>query len=613
MVRAFVAGEDSTFFVHSGIDFMSILRAAWVNLRAGGEIKQGGSTITQQMVKGLLLSPERRFRRKIREMILARDIEKRFTKQEILYLYLNQIYFGHGAYGIGEATRTYFGKDVADLTISEGALLAGLPKAPSRYSPRANPEQAEQRRRYVLERMLADGFLDDTTYETALAELPVLAESERDGGLRRGRLLHRGGAPLPLRRAGRRCRAERRPQHRDDSRPGPAAGGGSRRAAGPTGSQQAPGLPRPPAPRGPRGDSRRARAARAGERPRRGAPEELARALPRSCRTSRGRPERPPRTLSGEGPFVGVVTEIDVEGKLARVGFAPDIEAVVHLEDVAWAREPDPTKAPRRVRSIDLVFRVGDVAPFLTLPGPPGEGEAQEALRVTLHQEPIVEGALALARRGAPGGPRPGGRLRLPAQPVRPRHPGAAPARLRLQAPDLWRRAGQGLHAGLHHLRPARRVQGRGVGLHLAPAQLRSLVLRADHAARGPGALGQQRHRPPLPGRGRRLRDRLRAAPGDRIPAQPRPLACAGLERPLAARADARLRDLPQPGPPRRADLRAARYEPGGRGSARARTPGPRPTRAGPASRRRTRRSSPTSRPRPSARTAAKSSTAPTR
>jgi penicillin-binding protein 1A len=94
VVEAFVSGEDNTFFEHKGIDYQSILRAVWVNLLAGGEKKQGGSTITQQMVKGLLLSPERTYRRKIREMILARRIEQRFTKREIFYLYLNQIYFG---------------------------------------------------------------------------------------------------------------------------------------------------------------------------------------------------------------------------------------------------------------------------------------------------------------------------------------------------------------------------------------------------------------------------------------------------------------------------------------------------------------------------------------
>ncbi len=147
VVRSFVAAEDSAFFEHSGIDYLSILRAAWANLRAGGEIVQGASTITQQTVKGLLLSPERKFRRKVREIILARDIEQRLTKQEILFLYLNQIYFGHGAYGIKEAARSYFDKQVDELSVSESAQLAGLPKAPSSYSPHRHPQLAEQRRR----------------------------------------------------------------------------------------------------------------------------------------------------------------------------------------------------------------------------------------------------------------------------------------------------------------------------------------------------------------------------------------------------------------------------------------------------------------------------------
>ncbi|HVH19430.1 MAG TPA: transglycosylase domain-containing protein, partial [Myxococcota bacterium] len=175
VVMAFVAGEDKTFFEHSGIDFQAILRAALSNLLAG-ETVGGASTITQQTVKGLLLSPERTYRRKIREVILARRIEQHFSKEEILYLYLNQIYFGHGAYGIGDAARTYFGKDVSVLTVSEAAQLAGLPKAPSRYSPFTNPRRAEQRRRYVLGRMRDEDFIDETAFEIALASPPVLAE-----------------------------------------------------------------------------------------------------------------------------------------------------------------------------------------------------------------------------------------------------------------------------------------------------------------------------------------------------------------------------------------------------------------------------------------------------
>ncbi|MGH7336458.1 MAG: transglycosylase domain-containing protein, partial [Myxococcota bacterium] len=179
VVDAFVSAEDRTFFEHEGIDFVSIARAAWKNLRAGGKV-EGASTITQQMVKGLLLSPERTYTRKIREMILARRIEQRFTKQEILYLYLNQIYFGHGAYGIGEAARTYFGKPVDALSVSEAAQLAGLPKAPSKYSPIHHPERAERRRRYVLDRMLEDRKIDESAYRRALAAVPVFSDDATD-------------------------------------------------------------------------------------------------------------------------------------------------------------------------------------------------------------------------------------------------------------------------------------------------------------------------------------------------------------------------------------------------------------------------------------------------
>ena len=176
VVHAFVAAEDDAFFEHTGIDYRSILRAAWVNLRAGG-VEQGASTITQQMVKGLLLTPERKFRRKIREMILARRIEQRLTKEEILYLYLNQIYFGRGAYGIGEAARSYFGVGVGDLTVAQAAQLAGLPKAPTRFSPFNDPARAESRRLYVLGRMQEEGFIDADVYAQAVAEAPEVAES----------------------------------------------------------------------------------------------------------------------------------------------------------------------------------------------------------------------------------------------------------------------------------------------------------------------------------------------------------------------------------------------------------------------------------------------------
>src|SRR5690606_2812007 len=129
-----------------------MLRALWVNVRGGS--RQGGSTITQQVVKNVLLSPAPTFERKMKEVILARKIEHELTKDEIFELYLNQIYFGHGRYGVEEAARYYFGKNVRDLSLSEAATLAGVPKGPSIYNPRDRPEKAEARRAFVLGQML---------------------------------------------------------------------------------------------------------------------------------------------------------------------------------------------------------------------------------------------------------------------------------------------------------------------------------------------------------------------------------------------------------------------------------------------------------------------------
>ncbi|MBW1889417.1 MAG: PBP1A family penicillin-binding protein [Deltaproteobacteria bacterium] len=158
LTEAFIAAEDARFYKHKGIDFISIVRAFFKNLEAGA-IVQGGSTITQQVTKSFLLTPERSYKRKIREAILAYRIDKTFTKAEILYLYLNQIYLGHGAYGVEAAAENYFGKSSKDLNLAECAILAGLPQAPSRYSPFRHPERAKQRQIYVLNRMVAEGFI----------------------------------------------------------------------------------------------------------------------------------------------------------------------------------------------------------------------------------------------------------------------------------------------------------------------------------------------------------------------------------------------------------------------------------------------------------------------
>jgi penicillin-binding protein 1A len=165
--NAFIAAEDDRFYQHKGINLVSILRAFLKNIEAGS-IVQGGSTITQQVTKSFFLSPEKSYQRKIKEVILAYRIDKTFSKEEILFLYLNQIYLGHGAYGVQAAAENYFGKDVQELTLAECAILAGLPQAPSRYSPFRYPERARTRQTYVLNRMVAEGYITITQATDAL-------------------------------------------------------------------------------------------------------------------------------------------------------------------------------------------------------------------------------------------------------------------------------------------------------------------------------------------------------------------------------------------------------------------------------------------------------------
>lgn len=166
---AFLAAEDTEFHKHGGVDFQAIARAFIANWRQE-EIVQGASTITQQVVKQLLLSPERSYERKLKEVILARQLEGQFRKEQILELYLNEIYFGAGSYGLVAAAQTYFGVEVPDLSIAQSALLAGLAKAPSRFNPYTNVSRATERQRYILRRMLEEDMIEPDEYRTALEE-----------------------------------------------------------------------------------------------------------------------------------------------------------------------------------------------------------------------------------------------------------------------------------------------------------------------------------------------------------------------------------------------------------------------------------------------------------
>jgi len=385
VIQAFLASEDSSFFEHGGIDYLSILRAAWANLRAGGNV-QGASTITQQMVKGLLLTPERTYVRKIREAILARQIEDRFTKQEILYLYLNQIYFGQGAYGIGEAARTYYGKPVSEIDVSEAALLAGLPKAPSRYSPMNHPDAAEKRRLYVLERMLEEGFIDRDRYEFAVASPPLLAEDRdfADAGTAayfveevRRRLFDELGGDVVL-------RGGIQVETTLDSELQAAAVAAVRTGIDDLDHRQ-----------GYRGPLRQV------------APAQFADELKRLADANGLVPggdtdgdeadaEAAEIALEPDVVYEGLVTEVDNAANTARIAFAPGVEAIIFHEDLRWARPAHPDKAPYKIREIATALTAGDVTHFALRGSDEDTYEVvPEGLqRVTLVQHPIVQAAL---------------------------------------------------------------------------------------------------------------------------------------------------------------------------------------------------------------------------
>ena len=175
LIEAFIAAEDARFFEHQGVDFFSIMRALMKNITLM-DIVQGGSTITQQITKSLLLTPEKSYARKIKEAILAYRIEKSLSKSDILSIYLNQIYLGHRSYGIEAAALTYFGKTASKLNLAESALLAGLPKAPSAYSPIRHLNRAKRRQRYVLERMVQRRYITEEEAQEA-AEAPIVIAS----------------------------------------------------------------------------------------------------------------------------------------------------------------------------------------------------------------------------------------------------------------------------------------------------------------------------------------------------------------------------------------------------------------------------------------------------
>jgi penicillin-binding protein 1A len=434
---AFVAAEDGAFFEHDGIDYSSIIRAAIANLREGG-IAQGASTITQQMVKSLLLTPERTYKRKMREIILSRRIEQQFSKEEILYLYLNQIYFGNAAWGIGQAARSYFGKDAPNLTISEAALLAGLPQRPSSYDPNRNPKAAEARRRYVLSRMWSDGYIDEATYETELALPPEIKSHPDRDNLRvsrhfteevRRKLFERLDSDLIL-NSGLRIETtldvDLQRVALEAVQAGIEAHDHRRGYRGPTRQVAESDIGAEisslddfnssdfliteivvdPELQANADDNVEEDASK---------PSRLA-AFFASMNGGKDdedatHDEESSIAVLREMPFdknlSGVVIEVDGERQTALIGLGLEITGIVHLDDVEWAREPDLKVRPRPVKKITSIFSVGDVAQFIRLPDhavedsedptastTDGEEIVRRPARLDIWQEPIAEGAL---------------------------------------------------------------------------------------------------------------------------------------------------------------------------------------------------------------------------
>jgi len=353
---AFLAAEDSTFFAHHGLDFKAMVRATVANVLAGGVV-QGASTITQQVARNMFLSSERRFARKIKEAILAYRIEKNFTKQDILGLYLNHIYLGQGAYGVQAAALTYFGRPVDQLNLLESAVLAGLPKAPSAYSPIQHPERALKRAGYVLTR-LAETKAITLEQAKAAAQLPLRLQSASPVAQRGAfflehvrRMLEKTYGSDAIYRGGLEVRTTLDPKLQ-------AAAEIAVRA----------GLREVDKRRGWRGPLKRLGTADTAQI------EGLIRGI-----------DSWPATLAVGDIVPAVVREVTDREAIVRVGAGEGVLPVAEMRWVYGQNREDRMKSPRQV------LRAGDqLLVRVIAPGGPGGGRA----RVGLDQDPDVEGAL---------------------------------------------------------------------------------------------------------------------------------------------------------------------------------------------------------------------------
>lgn len=361
--QATLAVEDSNFYYHFGIDPKAILRAMRTNLQAG-RVVEGGSTITQQLTKTLLLTRDRTLVRKIKEAILALRMELIFSKDEILEMYLNHIYYGHGAYGVEAAARTYFGKSVKDLSIAECSMIASLPKAPNNYSPYRNPKKARKRRNHVVRRMAHLNFITDSEEKEALQadfqlgevtgmlnRAPYFVEHIRQFLIEKygSEKLYRSGlmvySTLDIN-----LQEEAQKSVRDNLRIADKRFGY----------------------RGPLGKMNLSQ------------PVNLLQAQLRKL--NGWKENESPQT----GDIIqGLVIEQNKDSAIVLTGAQ---EGIVELKDMNWAREPNPKVDGRwaKINGVDKALNIGDRALFKILGNRPNDLKIQLALE----QEPDVEGAL---------------------------------------------------------------------------------------------------------------------------------------------------------------------------------------------------------------------------
>jgi penicillin-binding protein 1A len=361
LVLAFIAAEDSRFFEHQGIDPVSIGRAFLKNLEAGS-IKQGGSTITQQVTRSFLLTPERSYIRKIKEAILAYRIEKTFTKEEILFLYLNQIYLGQGAYGVQAAAENYFGKNVGELNLAECAFLAGMPQAPSRYSPVRNPELARQRQAYVLNRMVEEGFV-------TAAEAAAALETKLD--LTRRRNIYLEEVPYFTEHIRRYLEARYGAEelYTQGLQVYTTVNIDLQKAAE---EEILKGLKELDRRQGYRGAVRNL------------APE----AVEAFARERQAALEAAP--LAPGRQIEGVVAQVNDKARTVAVRIGRE-EGVIALADMDWARKPNPEAAPVKIKKPSDALKPGDVVLVKIKDRPKGP---RDPWPLALEQEPLVQGAL---------------------------------------------------------------------------------------------------------------------------------------------------------------------------------------------------------------------------